>query len=91
MDRAVALPKFGLLEDILCLQERSKDVIFAVSVAETLSYNPQFAAYEVLHQVPSKNFHCFFASSLTCHYLFSCVTIGAHKFVKSKYDLSGYF
>ena len=84
-EEGILVPFFGTLIDIISIT-CSADIIFIVRMYTTISYTRRFAAYHVEetgHNV------CFFAASLKCHYLFSCIKIAGKQYIKSKYDLSG--
>ena len=87
----ITLPTFGLLEDILLKDDSAaeSEFIFVFSMSKTTRFDHHLAAYEI-ERIPN-SYQCSYAVSLKCHYLFSSVVIGQHTYIKSKYDLSGYF
>jgi hypothetical protein len=84
----ISMPQFGMLYDII-LYGDNPHVLFIFKVMETLWFNTNLGAYEVIQLAGYK---CLFRSSLPCHRLFNAVHHGNHatKYIKSKYDLTVY-
>ena len=89
-EKGVTQPVFGLLQDVLHRENSPEsDIIFVCQPKRTVLFCTHFAAYQI-ECIPNA-YQCFFVSSLKCHYLFNSVPIDHHNYVKSKYDLTGYF